>query len=256
MTGQVCALKIDNVSGNLDARVSSAWYLFTIGPKIMLGRAHAEYACTSSLARSEFALASPWNPWTSLQMSLFDLIRRLTARSSDQQLHKRNAGNLYERLEDRVLFDAVVDGAADMPEADADPFAPAVESFSNQLFDNVATAAAEQSPAQNRNEIVFVDKSVEGFEILVADLVISNKAEVVFINGASDGLSQIADRLAQRSEIDAIHIISHGDDAQLSLGNSIISADNLVSNYSDQLARIGAALTDDGDILIYGCNLT
>lgn len=189
-------------------------------------------------------------------MTLFDLIRRLASKSAIGPVHERKAANLYERLEDRVLFDAVVDGGGDLPEADADPFAPAVESFSDQLFENVAGSATEQSPAQNRNEIVFVDKNVEGFEVLVADLVISNKAEVVFINGATDGLSQIADRLAQRSEIDAIHIISHGDDAQLSLGNSNISADNLASNYSDQLARIGAALTDDGDILIYGCNLT
>ncbi len=64
------------------------------------------------------------------------------------------------------------------------------------------------APADARTEIVFVDTSVEGYETLVAG--IGQAAEVVLLDGGTDALTQIADALAGRSEVDALHIVSHG----------------------------------------------
>lgn len=103
-------------------------------------------------------------------------------------------------------------------------------------------------------EVVFIDASVSSTDtnILLANTPAG--AEVVFINGDSDGLTQIANWLQAYDNISAIHIISHGDDGNVQLGNTTINNANL-SDYTEQLGIIGDALTTDGDILFYGCNL-
>jgi hypothetical protein len=52
----------------------------------------------------------------------------------------------------------------------------------------------------------------------------------------------------------SIHIISHGNAGSLLLGSSMVTGGNL-SSYGSQLAAMGHALTDTGDILLYGCNV-
>ncbi|ACJ00497.1 conserved hypothetical protein [Rhodospirillum centenum SW] len=103
-----------------------------------------------------------------------------------------------------------------------------------------------------RTEIVFIDTGVTDWQVL-RDAV-KPGVEVVLIDPARDGLTQIADALAGRTGIDAIHIISHGDDGRLTLGNAMLSPEGLEAR-GDQLAAIGSALDADGDILLYGCDL-
>ena len=164
---------------------------------------------------------------------------------------KRNL--LIEQLEERALFNAV-------PIAPVD--ANAIEMESAALLETVVSAisAGDAEEAQQQEqvenlEILFVDKSVEGFENIVADFVDSRNIEVFFINDSSSGIEQIANHLEGRSDIQAIHIVSHGADGQLNLGNSTIQHSDLASQYSSELIRIGQALSDSGDILIYGCDL-
>jgi hypothetical protein len=61
-------------------------------------------------------------------------------------------------------------------------------------------------------------------------------------------------QLQGRSGIDAIHIISHGSQGALYLGSTLLNSSNL-ADYQCQLASIGSALTETGDILLYGCNV-
>ncbi|MDO3651448.1 DUF4347 domain-containing protein, partial [Nocardia mangyaensis] len=79
-------------------------------------------------------------------------------------------------------------------------------------------------------------------------------AEVVLLDPTRDGVEQIAEVLAGRSGIDAIHIVSHGSQAELQLGTARLTLDSMTGRYADKLATIGQALTDEGDILVYGCN--
>ncbi len=106
------------------------------------------------------------------------------------------------------------------------------------------------APADARTEIVFVDTSVGDYETLVAG--IGEAAEVVEIGTASPALGQIADALAGRSGVDAIHIVSHGQVGALAFGAGTVDAGNL-ADYAAQLQAIGAALGEAGDILLYGC---
>jgi hypothetical protein len=64
----------------------------------------------------------------------------------------------------------------------------------------------------------------------------------------------MATQLQGRSGIDAIHIISHGSQGALYLGSTLLNSSNL-ADYQCQLASIGSALTETGDILLYGCNV-
>ncbi|MEL6736856.1 MAG: DUF4347 domain-containing protein, partial [Pseudomonadota bacterium] len=73
-------------------------------------------------------------------------------------------------------------------------------------------------------------------------------------HGSTDGLDQIANTLAARSQIDAIHIFSHGSSGVLNLGGGDLTLETMTSDYQDSLAVIGAALSDSGDIHVYGCD--
>ena len=51
-----------------------------------------------------------------------------------------------------------------------------------------------------------------------------------------------------------MHIISHGSDGEIQLGNTSLNAETLADNNLD-IALWANAFSEDGDILIYGCNL-
>ena len=107
-------------------------------------------------------------------------------------------------------------------------------------------------------ELVIVDQTVEGYEILVDDLLSQQSAnrqfEIVYLAPNQDGVQQISEALSQRSGLNAIHLVSHGSDGELRLGNSTLSSDNLDS-YSSEIANWRNALADNADILIYGCDV-
>ena len=77
---------------------------------------------------------------------------------------------------------------------------------------------------------------------------------VVMIDPSENGFIQIAEALEGVSDIDVIHILSHGADGMLLLGASSISNIDL-ENYSGELATIGGSLGEKGDILLYGCDV-
>ncbi|MEH2409312.1 DUF4347 domain-containing protein [Nostoc sp.] len=101
-------------------------------------------------------------------------------------------------------------------------------------------------------KIIFIDGNVLNYQSLIDN--ISVNSEVVVLNPESDGIEQITRVLAGRKNIDSIHIISHGDAGTLEIGTNILNHVNLQA-YSHQLQQWGQALTDNGDILLYGCNV-
>ena len=75
-----------------------------------------------------------------------------------------------------------------------------------------------------------------------------------FSNADRDGIEQVSEILAERSDVAAVHFITHGADGQINLGNSRLTGTTLAEN-SDAVAGWGKALTETGDILFYGCNI-
>ncbi|MEG3970223.1 DUF4347 domain-containing protein, partial [Microcoleus sp. T2B6] len=102
------------------------------------------------------------------------------------------------------------------------------------------------------SSIAFIDTKVENYQSLIAG--VKPGTEVVVLDGNKDAIDQITEVLALRTNIDSIHIVSHGASGSLQLGNGCLSADN-VETYSEKLQQWRSALSVDADILIYGCNV-
>src|SRR3989442_2221166 len=109
-----------------------------------------------------------------------------------------------------------------------------------------------RAPAAARNEIVFIDTGVEGYKELLAG--VNPNARVILLDAGRDGVQQIAQFLSHESNVDAIHIVSHGSEGMLQIGTASLDVFSMAKTYSQQLAQIGQHLGKDADILVYGCD--
>lgn len=97
-----------------------------------------------------------------------------------------------------------------------------------------------------RSNIALIDSRVTGYQALINSLV--TPCEVFIIDSESDGLADIATKLQGGSDINALHIISHGSQGALYPGTTtVLDSDNLAS-YATQLTSIESALTQRGDV--------
>ena len=100
--------------------------------------------------------------------------------------------------------------------------------------------------------IVFIDSRVNDIDLLISQFDAGTEYKV--IDAHSDGVLQMEAALAGKSSYDSIQIISHGSSGALTIGSTLLSADNLLQ-YQSQLEAIGHYLNANGDILLYGCNI-
>ena len=166
-------------------------------------------------------------------------------------------------LEPRFMFDAAgaatgADAASDaqaQAEAEAAHAQDSTENHSDSSQTDTspadAPAAGSTEPA-GRKEVMVVDMSVSGWQDLVKDL--APGTETILIDGSQSGIAQLVAALDGKTGIDALHILSHGDKGTILLGTDVLNADTLAA-YKDALASIGQALSDQGDILLYGCEV-
>jgi len=163
----------------------------------------------------------------------------------------------------------------------ADPQAPSNDGETHQTEAQETLAEAldaitDYSAQQNNNELYIIDTSVPDYQTLIEQIPHGAQVELISPdeNGSSSvfsqnslgaqselesspamfGLSSLSSILEDYTNLDAIHILSHGSDGSITLGGETISADNL-SLYSAELDAIGESLSADGDILLYGCNV-
>ncbi|MEA5495625.1 DUF4347 domain-containing protein [Limnoraphis robusta] len=111
---------------------------------------------------------------------------------------------------------------------------------------------SEQFINMPNKTLVFVDSQVENYQSLIEET--APNAEVIVLDSSEDGIEQITQALAGRAEIESIQIISHGNDGQLNLGATALTSEN-INSYSQQLSQWGNSLTENGDILLLGCNI-
>ena len=106
--------------------------------------------------------------------------------------------------------------------------------------------------SNSRKEIVFIDSGVDNYQTIV-DAIDSSKS-IYLIDSNENGFEKMQNVLQGQSDVDAVHIIGHASAGQVVLGNSILNADT-INSFSNTLQSIGNSLTQDGDLLFYGCNL-
>lgn len=182
------------------------------------------------------------------------------------------------QLEDRVMLSASPLSAA----LQAGDQAPATDDLAAQtaLTDSTVPAplttnpeslfgpADQESLAQQRLqerqseslrlELVFVDPGTENYQQLIEDFLKhaspERELEIYLLDAHESGIEQISSILGSYQDVDALHVISHGNDGQIKLGNSWLSSENL-TGYAKQIATWNDSLKSNSDVLIYGCDL-
>ncbi|MDJ0517496.1 MAG: DUF4347 domain-containing protein [Trichodesmium sp. MO_231.B1] len=102
------------------------------------------------------------------------------------------------------------------------------------------------------SSVIFVDSNIADYQSLVNSVEPGTK--VVVLDTNRNGVEQITEVLANYDNLDSVQILSHGDSGVLQLGSSTLNNGNIES-YENQLQQWGKALSENGDILLYGCNV-
>ncbi|WP_084763231.1 DUF4347 domain-containing protein [[Scytonema hofmanni] UTEX B 1581] len=105
---------------------------------------------------------------------------------------------------------------------------------------------------QSSQSLLFVDRSVADYEQLVAG--VTPGTEIHVLDPLQDAVTQITNTLLGRQNIASLHIVSHGEAGGLDFSSSQLNLGNL-SEYASQLQSWRNALSNDADILLYGCNV-
>lgn len=102
------------------------------------------------------------------------------------------------------------------------------------------------------SNIAFIDSNVDDYQDLVKGL--QPNTDIWVLDPLQDEVTQITQVLSGLSGIKSLSIFSHGRDGHLQLGATDLNLNNL-GNYADKLTNWRGALTEDADILLYGCNV-
>ena len=167
---------------------------------------------------------------------------------------RTSARPAFEGLEQRILYAADTAALADIAGElaveqrsvdGAGEFAGADQSMAD-------TAAASAV----RTQIVFVDAAVPDYDS-VLDGILGNaseqvRVEVVRLDAGESGIERIGQTLSGRSDVSALHLVSHGASGAVQLGADVLDFDSLL-HHATRIRQWGAALTAEADLLIYGC---
>ncbi|MCF6777926.1 DUF4347 domain-containing protein [Thiotrichales bacterium 19X7-9] len=188
-----------------------------------------------------------------------ELLSDKTLSYKDQSI---TISSIMQPLEPRFMFDgaaiATASGADALSETEANELSTAFHINDNVTpSDSVLELIESEVFSHSKEysvfkEVVIIDSKVANPQDIIKN--ISRKASVEIINAQADGIAQLTQILSKYNQLDAIHIISHGSSGSLNLGNSVLDG-NTMSLYQTDLMQWGDALTTQGDILFYGCNI-
>jgi len=129
--------------------------------------------------------------------------------------------------------------------------APAANPLTNPSFREFATPT-------HPVEIVFVDARVPNATTVVKDLIaaaVPNRV-VVTLDPSRDGVRQITEVLSAYRNVAAVHIISHGEDGAVLIGDTLLTTAGLdTATDSAAISSWKNALAPGADILLYGCDV-
>ncbi|WP_189688244.1 cadherin domain-containing protein, partial [Pseudorhodoferax aquiterrae] len=151
-----------------------------------------------------------------------------------------------EDIERRILY------SADTPTGALAATLPRTEARTEQ------TQAAAPAQPQPVVELVMLDERVPDADALLQDIAAQaaegRSIEVVRVGADEDGVAAITAALAGRSDVAALHIVSHGGSGAVQLGQEALDNDTLLARAAD-IAGWGSHLGRGADILLYGCDV-
>src|SRR3954469_15523527 len=139
---------------------------------------------------------------------------------------------------------AVVAAAQTAQSASATPAEKdALQKPGAEALDAVSKSAAPK-------ELVFVDSRGKDYQSQLAG--VDSNATTVFLDASKDGVTQIADTMANTSGITAVHIIAEGSADQLLLGSGTLDVASMTGLNAQRLGSISEHITADAKILVHG----
>ena len=99
-------------------------------------------------------------------------------------------------------------------------------------------------------EILFVDPAVPDLATLLAG--VRPEVETVVLDAARPAARQIADALAGRRGLEAVHVVAHGAPGRVSFASGEWSAATL-KDEAEHFKAIGRALGEDGNLRLWSC---
>ena len=172
-------------------------------------------------------------------------------------MKKRNLKKpMISALEQRILFDgAAVATAVDVLDESSFSSNNSTQSATssndvtqNNAENSVHEAQAVQGFERDRREVAFVDVTVSDYQTLVDGV---GEGVEVYLVSSLDDINSI---LKSETNIDAIHILSHGNTGEITVGNDVLNQ-NTLNNFDTVLQTMKNSLSENGDILLYGCNV-
>lgn len=109
----------------------------------------------------------------------------------------------------------------------------------------------------NTQELIVLDSDVADQGWIIEQFkqgLSSGGMELLLLDSESDAWEQILEQLDSMNKVHAVRIFSHGDQGLLSLGGEQFDLGR-VREHSSQLALLADHLSDDADLLVYGCNV-
>ena len=179
--------------------------------------------------------------------------------AADEGIEVEESTDVLENDTDEVVGENAADVIAVDVEAEAEESSADLEAAAEAEADGkeeivmtteeVAAAIAEGT----RHELVIVSSSVKDSKVIIDSL--AEGTEVLVLEKGVDVLDQINEYLDSTAvKYDAIHVVSHGGDGYLVLNNSVIDMESLQADPASWVA-IGEHVAEDGDIMLYGCNV-
>src|SRR5262249_38827203 len=104
---------------------------------------------------------------------------------------------------------------------------------------------------RERTEIAFVDCGVSNIDELLRGL--RADVEPIVLDPATSASAQIARTLTERADVGVVHIVAHGRPGEVSFASGSLSLAT-IADQAAELAAIGRALGEDGDLLLWSCN--
>lgn len=160
-------------------------------------------------------------------------------------------------LEQRVFFSASplpVEMAEELPDSGSTSEGIASQESKSDLSTSESVADESATAQQASRELVFVDTGTQNYQELVDDLVGAaedgREFEVVLLDRSENGIEKISQVLSERNNLDAIHLVSHGDGRGIQLGSTRLDVDT-AAGYAGGIASWASSLDANADLLIY-----
>lgn len=164
-----------------------------------------------------------------------------------QELSNSRLREVFMALDPRILFDvAFLAKGAEAVQSTITPGNPGIKGKAST--DSTHTDFSDQDPLRLSGLSLSAPSNRNVMEK-------SNPAgEVILLDFTRDGIEQIIEALKGRTDIDAIHLISHGNQAGLRLGTGPLTFDSMHGACVNEWTIISDALSGTGNIFIDRCN--